>query len=218
MIGRVMIVVAAGSSVRFGGDKLMSEVAGVPLVAHTVSAVRDHVDHCILVCRNDQIPALARLGLGAALVPGGPSRTASEMAGLAAIGDPAALIGIHDGARPLVSGALIDDLFETAARVGGAVPVVEPALPLVRKSDLTPVGRAVVAQTPQVFRGEQLLAAYVAAAKMGYEAQDTAEIAQRFGSLTIEAVPGEPGNIKVTEPGDIELVRSGLETSRSEPR
>jgi 2-C-methyl-D-erythritol 4-phosphate cytidylyltransferase len=76
----------------------------------------------------------------------------------------------------------------------------------------------VVAQTPQVFRGEQLLAAYVAAAKMGYEAQDTAEIAQRFGSLTIEAVPGEPGNIKVTEPGDIELVRSGLETSRSEPR
>ena len=218
MIGRVMIVVAAGSSVRFGGDKLMSEVAGVPLVAHTVSAVRDHVDHCILVCRHDQIPALARLGLGAALVPGGPSRTASEMAGLAAIGDPAALIGIHDGARPLVSGALIDDLFETAARVGGAVPVVEPALPLVRKSDLTPVGRAVVAQTPQVFRGEQLLAAYVAAAKMGYEAQDTAEIAQRFGSLTIEAVPGEPGNIKVTLPGDIELVRSGLGTSRSEPR
>jgi len=218
MIGRVMIVVAAGSSVRFGGDKLMSEVAGVPLVAHTVSAVRDHVDHCILVCRNDQIPALARLGLGAALVPGGPSRTASEMAGLAAIGDPAALIGIHDGARPLVSGALIDDLFETAARVGGAVPVVEPALPLVRKSDLTPVGRAVVAQTPQVFRGEQLLAAYVAAAKMGYEAQDTAEIAQRFGNLTIAAVPGEPGNIKVTLPGDIELVRSGLGTSRSEPR
>jgi 2-C-methyl-D-erythritol 4-phosphate cytidylyltransferase len=140
------------------------------------------------------------------------------MAGLAAIGDQAALIGIHDGARPLISGALIDELFETAARVGGAVPVVEPARPLVHKSDLTPVGRAVVAQTPQVFRGEQLLAAYVAAAKMGYEGQDTAEIAQRFGSLTIEAVHGEPGNIKVTEPGDIELVRSGLETSRSEPR
>ncbi|HSK07602.1 MAG TPA: 2-C-methyl-D-erythritol 4-phosphate cytidylyltransferase [Acidimicrobiia bacterium] len=218
MIGRVMIVVAAGSSVRFGGDKLMSEVAGVPLVAHTVSAVIDHVDRCILVCREDQVAALARLDLGVALVPGGPSRTASEMAGLAALGDPAVLIGVHDGARPLVPGALIDHLFETAARVGGAVPVVEPALPLVRKSDLTPVSRAWVAQTPQVFRGEQLLAAYVAAAKMGYEAQDTAEIAQRFGSLVIVAVPGEPGNIKVTEPGDLELIRSGLGTSRSEPR
>lgn len=218
MIGRVMVVVAAGRSVRFGGDKLMTEVAGLPLVAHTVFAVRDHVDRCILVCREDQIPALARLDLGVALVPGGPSRTASEMAGLAAIGDPAGLIGIHDGARPLVSSALIDVLFETAARAGGAVPVVDPSLPLVRKSDLAPVARAVVAQTPQVFRGEQLLAAYVAAAKMGYEAQDTAEIAQRFGNLTIEAVGGEAGNIKVTEPGDIELVRAGLETSRIEPR
>jgi 2-C-methyl-D-erythritol 4-phosphate cytidylyltransferase len=218
MLGRVMIIVAGGSSVRFGGDKLMTPVAGLPLVAHTVSAVRDHVDRCVLVCREDQIPALDRLGLGASLVPGGPSRTASEMAGLNAIGGPASLIGIHDGARPLVRAELVERLFETADRVGGAIPVVEPARPLVTRSDLSPVRRAVVAQTPQVFRGEQLLAAYVSAAKMGYEAQDTAEIAQRFGRLVIEGVPGDPGNIKVTDPGDLDLVRAALETSRIEPR
>jgi len=213
-----MIIVAAGSSVRFGGDKLMTEIGGLPLVAHTVSAVKDHVDRCILVSREDQVVALHRLDLGAAIVPGGPSRTASETAGLAAIGDGASLIGIHDGARPLVPPALIETLFETAERVGGAIPVMEPRQPLVRKSDLGLVEGAMVAQTPQVFRGEPLLAAYVSAAKMGYEAQDTAEIAQRFGKLAIQAVPGVPGNTKVTEPRDIEAVRAALEISRNEPR
>jgi 2-C-methyl-D-erythritol 4-phosphate cytidylyltransferase len=213
-----MIIVAAGSSVRFGGDKLMTQIGGIPLVAHTVLAVKNHVDRCILVSREDQVAALSQLDLGVALVPGGPSRTASEMAGLAAIGEGASLIGIHDGARPLVPPSLIETLFETAERVGGAIPVMEPPRPLLRKSDLGLVEGAMVAQTPQVFQGEPLLAAYVSAAKMGYEAQDTAEIAQRFGKLAIQAVPGEPGNTKVTEPGDIEPVRAALETSRNEPR
>lgn len=213
-----MIVVAAGSSLRFGGDKLMTLVGGLPLVAHTVAAVKDHVDGCVLVCREDHVAALNRLDLGVELVPGGPSRTASEMAGLAAIRDRASLIGIHDGARPLVPPALIEILFDTAERVGGAIPVMAPARPLVRKSDLGLVERARVAQTPQVFQSEPLLAAYVAAAKMGYEAQDTAEIAQRFGKLVIQGVPADPGNTKVTEPGDIEEIRAALETSRNEPR
>lgn len=213
-----MIVVAAGRSVRFGGDKLMTAVGGLPLVAHTVSAVEGHVDRCILVCREDQVSALIRLDLGVAIVPGGPTRTASEMAGLAAIGEATSLIGIHDGARPLVTPALIEVLFQTADRIGGAIPVVEPARPLVKKSNLTLVDGAMIAQTPQVFRGEELMAAYMSAARIEYEAQDTAEIAQRFGKLAIQAVPGDPDNTKVTEPADIEQIREALETSRNEPR
>ncbi len=196
----------------------MTPVGGLPLVAHAVAAVKDHVDRCVLVVRMDQIPVLDELELGVPLVPGGPTRTASEMAGLSVIAEPARLIGVHDGARPLVPASLVETLFETAARVGGAVPVLEPGLPLVNRSDLSPVEGAVVAQTPQVFRGEQLLAAYAAAARIDYEAQDTAEVAQRFGTLDIAAVPGDPGNLKVTRPGDIEVVRSALETSRNEPR
>jgi 2-C-methyl-D-erythritol 4-phosphate cytidylyltransferase len=218
MAERIMIVVAAGRSLRFGGDKMMTSVGGRPLVAHTVSAVIDHVDRCVLVSREDQIPALRDLGLGVQVVPGGPSRTASEMAGLVAIGGPAHLIGIHDGARPLVTSQLIEHLFQTAAEVGGAIPVVRPVAPLVDKSDLSLIDDAVFAQTPQVFHGEALLAAYVAAAKVEYEAQDTAEIVQRFGNLQIRGVPGDPANIKVTHPQDLDLVRAWLETSHSEPR
>lgn len=218
MTDRIMIVVAGGRSLRFGSDKLMTAVAGLPLVAHTVAAVIDHVDICILVCREDQIPTLAELDMGVVLIPGGPSRTASEMAGLAAVGSRAGLIGIHDGARPLVPSHLTETLFQTAADVGGAVPVIEPAIPLVHRSDLSLVDGAVFAQTPQVFHGEELVAAYVKAARIEYEAQDTAEIAQKFSKLVITGVPGDPMNIKVTHPDDIELVRSLLETSRSEPR
>jgi 2-C-methyl-D-erythritol 4-phosphate cytidylyltransferase len=217
MLDRVMIVVAAGSSVRFGEDKMMLPVAGLPLVAHTVAAVSGLVDRCILVCRDDQMQTLSDLGMGADLVPGGPTRTASEMAGISAIGEPTGLIGIHDGARPLVDGALIERLFETASNVGGAVPVIDPG-PLVKRSDLTLVAGAVVVQTPQVFRGEGLIAAYRAATEAGFAGADTAEVVRRFGALDIGAVTGDPGNIKVTGPEDMERVRPVLEASRSEPR
>jgi 2-C-methyl-D-erythritol 4-phosphate cytidylyltransferase len=218
MIDRVMIVVAAGSSVRFGEDKMLMMVAGSPLVAHTVAAVIDHVDRCIIVCRTDQMAVLANLVPGADLVGGGPSRTASEMAGLEAIDEPARLVGIHDGARPMVTAELIETLFVTAARVGGAVPVVSASGPIVTRSDLALVENSAIAQTPQVFRAKPLLAAYAAAAAVGYQAQDTAAIARRFADIDIEGVPGEPGNLKVTVPGDLDLVRPGLDASRIEPR
>jgi 2-C-methyl-D-erythritol 4-phosphate cytidylyltransferase len=213
-----MVVVAAGSSVRFGEDKMLMVVAGKPVVAHTVAAVIDHVDRCILVCRPDQMPLLSELGIGADLVAGGPTRTASEMAGLEAIGELAGVIGIHDGARPLVPSTLIETLFETAARVGGAIPVLESSSLLVRRSDLVPLDDPFIAQTPQVFRGGPLLAAYSAAAAAGYVAQDTAAIVREFAEIEVESVPGDPGNLKVTLPGDVDQVRSALEVSRNEPR
>ena len=196
---------------------MLMMVAGKPLVGHTVAGVIDHVDRCILVCRPDQMSALAGLGTEVDLISGGPSRTASERAGLQAIGEPAGLIGIHDGARPMVPAPLIEVLFETAARVGGAIPVLKPSSPIVGRSDLAPVEGALIAQTPQVFRGEPLLAAY-AAATGGYEAQDTAAIVRRFADVEIEGVPGDPGNLKVTVPGDFDQIRSALAASRSEPR
>jgi 2-C-methyl-D-erythritol 4-phosphate cytidylyltransferase len=218
MTPRIMIVVGAGRSLRYGEDKLMTIVAGLPLIGHTVAAVRGHVDRTILVCREDQIPALTALDLGADLVIGGPSRTASEMAGIDAIDGPAELIGIHDGARPLVRGELIETLFEVARARGGAIPVTSPTMPLVRRDDLTPARRTVFAQTPQVFRGEALVAAYRSAREAGFEGHDTAAVAERFGDFGIEGVPGDPGNIKVTTPADMEVVSAALDVFRSEPR
>ncbi len=213
-----MIVVGAGRSLRYGEDKLMTTIAGLPLIAHTVAAVSGHVDRTILVCREDQLPALVALDLGVDLVVGGPSRTVSEMAGIDAIDGPVDLIGIHDGARPLIRGELIETLFKVAMARGGAIPVTSPTMPLVQREDLTPVRRTVFAQTPQVFRGDPLVAAYRSAWSAEFEGHDTAAVVEHFAEIDIEGVPGDPGNIKVTTPADMEIVRAAIDASRSEPR
>lgn len=219
MASRAMVVLAAGSSTRFGGDKLIEEIAGLPLIAHTIAAVQATIDVCILVSRADQADRLRDLDLGVDVVAGGSTRTLSEMAGLAALGDPPDLVGIHDGARPLVTRTLIEKLFETAREVGGAVPVLAPETFFVEQATLEPVSNLMTAQTPQVFAGPELMAAYVRAARSGYDGRDTAEIMERFSETPIAAVPGEPANLKVTYPADLEEVRRRLTTpSRNEPR
>ena len=213
-----MIVVAGGSSTRFGDDKLMTPVAGLPLVAHTVLAVAPHVDLCVLVCRRDQIDALKSLDLPARIVPGGQTRTASEMAGLAALEDVPDVIGIHDGARPVVSAWLVTNVLQKAAEIGGAIPLVPPSMALVTRDELTPLEGVAVAQTPQAFSGSVLMAAYQAAARVGFEGHDTADVIREFSDQTIAAVDGDSGNIKVTFPEDLCLIRDRLEdSSRTSP-
>lgn len=212
MKDRSMIIVAAGSSTRFGSDKLMSEVAGRPLIAHTVAAIVGLADYCVVVVRADQQAALEAMELGVEVVPGGATRTESESAGLAAV-PPSRLIGIHDGARPAVTAALIERLFEAAALSGGAVPALPPQAPLVDRDTLAPVGNAVAVQTPQVFWGTELQAAFKAARQEGFTGYDTADVVHEFTNLEITSVPGDPDNIKVTYPEDLEAVRQHLEDS-----
>ena len=205
-----MIVVGGGSSSRFGSEKLLQEIAGQPLVTHTIAAMTPHVDKCVLVARADLVEIFSDLGLGVEVVAGGSTRTLSEMAGLSALGGAPELIGIHDAARPVVDGGTIELLFETAARVGGAVPVVEPHDLLVDRHWLTPMDGVVRAQTPQVFQGPGLMAAFVKLAQSGGDAHDTVEVVHNHGDLRIAAVPGDADNLKVTFPEDLERVRSIL--------
>jgi 2-C-methyl-D-erythritol 4-phosphate cytidylyltransferase len=218
MSGRAMIVVAGGTSSRFGGDKLMTPIAGQPLLAHTVAGVAPLVDICVVVCRVEHAAEMGQVAPNLILVRGGATRTQSELAGLGAVPDSIDIIGIHDGARPLASPALVSQLFDIAAESGGAVPVLATSNPLVRRSDLLPVADTAIAQTPQVFRGPELRSAYRAAAAAGFEGHDTADVVMEFSELKIVAVPGERGNIKVTYPTDLDAVRAVLEPSRSEPR
>lgn len=190
-----------------------------PLVAHTVAAVAPEVDRCVLVLRKDLIRIISALDLDAELVEGGKTRTMSEQAGLSVLGDDYDLIGIHDAARPLITAGLITRLFDSAASVGGAVPALEQPGLLLDKRSLEPIDRAMRVQTPQVFRGPALIEAFARAIRAGYDGHDTAEVVERFGDLDIAAVPGDPANIKVTVPGDLDLVRSLMrDPGRSEPR
>jgi 2-C-methyl-D-erythritol 4-phosphate cytidylyltransferase len=206
-----MIVVGGGSSTRFGGDKLIVEIAGRPLISHTLDSVVEHVDVCVAVCGPAAAQAVAASHPRVIITPGGSTRTLSELAGLSALGDEAGLIGIHDAARPAVRGSLVDRLFTLAAARGGAVPLVDPGRMILDRRTQQPVGGLRGAQTPQVFRGPDLMAAYARAADAGYDGHDTAEIMQRFAELEIVGVPGDPTNIKVTYPDDLSLVTDLLE-------
>jgi len=209
---RAMIVVGGGSSTRFGRDKLLSDVNGLPLIAHTIDAVAASVDRCVVVCRPESIEQIAKVRPGVTVAAGGSTRTLSEMAGLAALGGEFDLIGIHDAARPAVPRDLVERLFSTAAGIGGAVPVIAPERILLDRRTHQPVAGVKRAQTPQVFRGREIMMAYVKAAQAGVDAQDTVEIMQRFADVVIAALPGDPGNIKVTYPDDLRVVAKRLTT------
>lgn len=205
-----MIVVGAGRSSRFGEDKLMAEVAGRPLIEHTIEAVEPHVDVCVVVCRPELSDRIAAIHPHVEVATGGATRTLSEMAGLASVGGDVDLIGIHDAARPVVSEATIHRLFEAAHAEGGAIPLLAYQRLIVDRRTHQPVTGLHGAQTPQVFRGPELMAAYVRAAEAGFEGHDTAEVMEKFSEIRIVGVEGDRANVKVTFPADLEEVRSRL--------
>lgn len=205
-----MVIVAGGSSTRFGADKLRIDIGGRSLLEHTIGAVEEHVDICVVACRPDLVETVSSLGDSLVVTAGGATRTLSELAGLAALGGESRLIGIHDAARPNVSPRLIELLFATAEARGGAVPLIEDERLVLDRRTHRPLTGVMRAQTPQVFRGPELMAAYVRAAQEGFEGHDTAETVERFSDLPIVAVEGDPENVKVTYPSDVDVVRELL--------
>ena len=182
---------------------MMVDVEGMPLVARTVLQVAPEVDECVLAARSDLIPALPELEPHCRIVVGGPSRTASEAAGLAAVSPDADLIGFHDAARPWVDAELIRKLFAAAAEVGAAVPILRPPRPLLDLSAMTIRDNLVLVQTPQVFAAGIARAGFEAATAAGAAGYDTYEIVNRFSPTSAAAVPGVIGNRKVTFPADL---------------
>lgn len=205
-----MIIVGGGTSTRFGRDKLMVDVDGRPLVEHTIDAVADGVDVCVVVCRPEITEKVAALRPDVTVTTGGATRTLSEMAGLASMGYDVDLIGIHDAARPLVSRETVELLFDTAHRVGGALPVIAYDRLILDRHTHKPVSGLYGAQTPQVFRAPELMAAYVKAARSGFEGHDTVAVVQEYSDVKVVAIEGDPANIKVTYPGDLDVVRRRL--------
>lgn len=205
-----MIVVGGGTSTRFGGDKLMVDVDGRPLIDHTIDRVIGHVDVCVVVCRSEISGQVASLRPDVTVTTGGATRTLSEMAGLSAIGPGADLIGIHDAARPVVDSATIETLFAAAVTHGGAVPLLGYERMVIDRKTRQPITGLFGAQTPQVFRGPELRAAYEKASLAGFDGHDTVDVVHRFSDVRVVGIAGDPANVKVTYPRDLDRVREKL--------
>jgi 2-C-methyl-D-erythritol 4-phosphate cytidylyltransferase len=206
------VVVAAGSGTRFGGDKQLADLSGMAVLARAVvsaAAVSDGVVVVVSAKRRTEVSGvLSAVGGVEAIVDGGATRSASVRCGLAAVPDDAGVVLVHDGARPLATPGLFRRVAD--AVLAGADAVV-PGVPVT--DSLRTAGGGVVArdgviavQTPQGFSADSLRAAHAG----GGEASDDATLVEAAGG-TVVVVEGEPANLKITRPADLDLARLELE-------
>lgn len=200
------IIVAAGRGTRAGGDlpKQWQMLAGQPVLAHTIAAFQSAgLSHIVLVIHPEDRPRAEQLS-GVTLVSGGSTRDASVRNALEKLdGSGIDTVLIHDGARPLVSAALIHRVLAALATSPGAAPALAVTDALWRGTGGLVSGtqdRAQLyrAQTPQGFRFDEILQAH--RAHTGPAADDV-EVARAAG-IDVTIVEGDDSNIKLTFPAD----------------
>jgi 2-C-methyl-D-erythritol 4-phosphate cytidylyltransferase / 2-C-methyl-D-erythritol 2,4-cyclodiphosphate synthase len=152
-----------------------------------------------------------------AVVAGGDRRQTSVAAGVNALSDvdDDRVLLVHDGARPLVSCRLIEDVIRATIAHGAAIPVV-PISETLKRLDGDRVGATVdrsavvAAQTPQGVRAGLLRTAYERFPPSGPETwTDEASVLEAC-TIPVHVVEGDPGNLKVTLPADLARVRSAV--------
>ena len=216
------VIVAAGTASRMGGiDKVMAELDGEPMILRTVRTFQncDAIKEIVVVTREDLILPIMRLCAEfdkvQAVICGGASRQESVQLGLNALSNKVKLAAVQDGARPLITEAVIDRTVRAAHTYGAAAP----AIPV--KDTIKVVAGGIVketpdratlqaVQTPQVFDFDLLRGALKKAKEDGAAVTDDCSAVERLG-MSIKIVEGDERNIKVTTPMDLKIAKLLLE-------
>ena len=219
------VIVAAGNASRMGGiDKVMAELGGEPMIARTIRAFDtcDAVSEIVVVTREDLILPITEIGRKCkkirAVVAGGSSRQASVQSGLNALSPDVKLAAIHDGARPRVTGQVIDRVIRAAHSYGAAAPAVpvKDTIKVVKGGIViaTPDRASLQAvQTPQVFDFDLLRGALKKAEDDGAQVTDDCSAVERL-DMKIRIVEGDERNLKVTTPMDLKIAEMLLEENK----
>lgn len=220
-----VVVVAAGSSERMGGDKMLMTLGAKPVIIRTLMAFQKSpmVDDIVVVTKMEKITAIAEMiklydiTKVTQVISGGATRVESSLAGVSAVRRGAKLIAIHDGARPLVSQELIERVVKEANEHISAVPVL-PSTDTLKQVDsrgviVEGVDRASVfrVQTPQVFDADIIKGALTKAVEKRLPITDDCSAVDMMGFSTY-TVEGDAGNIKLTLPEDMVLAEAILKS------
>ena len=217
-----VILPAAGSGSRFGGDKLSIHVAGKPVLRWAIEAfaAREDVAEVVVVG-----PESRRELAGESVLwcEGGATRDASVRRGLdvlAKLPQPPTFVAIHDAARPGVSQPLIDRVFAAAIERGAAIPGVALVDTIARVRDGTvvdqpPRDELVAVQTPQVARLAWLVDAF-ARLPAGVAVTDDASVLRAAG-YDVAVVLGDAANAKITHADDLDRMARWLESTDAPP-
>lgn len=216
------VIVAAGSASRMGGiDKVMAALGGEPMIARTVLAFQQcgAIADIVIVTRPDLIRPIsalcAQMDKVRMVVAGGQSRQESVALGLNALPKGVELAAVHDGARPLITDAVIDRTVRAANSYGAAAPAVpvKDTIKVVRGGLVTDTpDRASLqaVQTPQVFDFDLLRGALKKAAEDAAAVTDDCSAVERLG-MAVKIVEGDERNLKVTTPMDLKIAEMLLE-------
>lgn len=209
-----VIIVAGGTGQRMQTvlPKQLLKVAGKEIILHTIEkfiAYDPHIHITVVIHHSfkDLVSGLLQAnGLGfVQLAPGGDTRFQSVKNGLDTINSEG-LVGIHDAARPLVSFDTIARCFALAEQEGNAIPVV-PVYESLREvngnsSKAADRNRYKIVQTPQCFRLDLIKQAFEQAESPAFT--DDATVLESAGGA-IHLTEGNPENIKITFPADLQL-------------
>ena len=229
-----LVVAAAGQGVRFESrlPKQYTPLLGIPILQRTLAALSscrwvdalavvvnpDVVDYCRTEITNEHI------GKVVTVVAGGDERPLSIRNGLEALAGLGTwdLVGVHDGARPLVTceevGRAVDTLIADVSLEGVvvAIPSADTIKTVNEQGFITGTpDRRVLwrAQTPQVFRWHVLMDAYAQADELLLAATDDSSLVERRGGK-VAVVEGSPENVKITDPADLRLAEHILAERR----
>lgn len=213
-----VIIVAAGTGSRMQSSehKQFLKLGGKPVLENTIMVFDRHpmVREIILVSHeadlrrvNDEIITPGTFKKVEKVVAGGATRTASVKAGLQMITDEITHVAIHDGARPLVTPAMLDSVFAKGITTGAAILAVKITDTIKETDDegkvLSTIPRQGLwsAQTPQVFDRTWIESAY-GSLSQGASATDDAAVLEAAG-YSVYTVECSKENLKITVPSDL---------------
>jgi 2-C-methyl-D-erythritol 4-phosphate cytidylyltransferase len=219
------VLVAAGRGERLGEDrpKAFVRLGDLPLLAESLRRLDESewIDAVVVVAPAgwEEPAILLAEELGAskvsACVTGGATRTDSVRAGVAEVPVEAAVILVHDAARPLVPPEVVARL---VAALGEGFDGAVPGLPLVDTvkrvrggvvEETVPRDDLVTVQTPQAFVASVLRAALRPVSAKLAQATDCAALVEAAGAR-VKIVEGDERLLKVTTHADLERVASWL--------
>ena len=215
-----------------GAPKQFLSLGGVPLLVHSLRAFLavPRITGIYIAVREPEqarlrelLAELSRTELNLEgrvhVVSGGDMRQDSVANALAALpsdtveGEVPDIVLVHDAVRPLVDPATIERTIDAIERHGAAI-VGMPAVDTIKQVERTADGALIIAtiprelivhaQTPQGAFVPLLRRAFAAASADEFQGTDEASLLERAG-IPVHVVPGSPRNLKVTQPGDLEV-------------
>lgn len=222
MSGCSAVLLAAGASRRLGFDKILSPLAGRPVLLYSLEALdrSPGISDLVLVTREDTRQAVETLVAGAApakpwkVVVGGKERQDSVWNGIQAAASSVQIL-IHDAARPLLTVEMVQALLQAASE-GGAAICGRPATDTLKMADAGGLIASTVdrsqfwqVETPQVFRRDWIEQAYREVQEKGLVITDDASAVEHLG-LPVRIVTAGAFNLKITRPADWQLLELWL--------